>query len=158
LAPDASIRVASEGDAEAVAGLIAAFVHFYGEDEPGDAAILSVVRRLLADEQTEFLLAGEPPVGLAQLRFRLSAWTGADDAWLEDVFVVEEARNTGIGRLLTEACIERARGRGCRRIQLDANEKNERALALYESLGFSCAKPGRWDGGRDLYLTKWLDD
>jgi RimJ/RimL family protein N-acetyltransferase len=52
--------------------------------------------------------------------------------------------------------VERARLRGCRRVQLDANENNERALTLYESLGFQCGKPGRWDGGRDLYWTRWL--
>lgn len=156
MGPEAPIRRATDGDAEAVAGLIVAFRDYYGEDEPGDSVIHSVVGRLLADEQTEFLLAGEPAAGVAQLRFRLSAWTGTEDAWLEDIFVVEEARRSGIGRLLAEACIERARARGCRRIQLDANENNQRALALYESLGFRCAKRGRWHGGRDLYWTKWL--
>lgn len=115
-----------------------------------------MVEELIGDEQTEFLLAGDPPVGIAQLRFRPSVWTGTDDAWLEDVFVVEEARGGGAGRSLVEACIERARARGCRRIQLDANERNEGALRLYDSLGFSCLRPERWDGGRDLYYTKWL--
>jgi GNAT superfamily N-acetyltransferase len=114
------------------------------------------VRRLGADPDTEFLLAGNPARGFAQLRFRLSAWTGTDDAWLEDVFVEPEARGRGIGRALAEACIERARIRGCKRIQLDANERNAPALALYGSLGFETGSPRRWDGGRDLYLTKRL--
>lgn len=156
MGPDPQVRMAGEGDAAAVAGLIAAFRDYYGESEPGDETIRSTVATLLGDPQTELLLAGEPPVGVAQLRFRLSAWTGAEDAWLEDVFVLEEARRGGSGRALVEACIERARARGCRRIQLDANERNERAVALYESLGFSCDQPKRWQGGRDLYWTKWL--
>jgi hypothetical protein len=28
---------------------------------------------------------------------------------------------------------------------------------LYRSLGFESGSPRRWDGGRDLYLTKRLD-
>ncbi|MEK6278606.1 MAG: GNAT family N-acetyltransferase [Actinomycetota bacterium] len=156
MAPETAIRLAADGDAEAVARLIVAFREYYGEAEPDDAAILSVVRDLLGDQRTEFLLAGDPPAGVAQLRFRPSVWTGTHDCWLEDVFVVEEARRAGLGRALMEACEERARARGCRRIQLDANENNQRAVALYESLGFQCGKPGRWDDGRDLYWTKWL--
>ena len=117
-----------------------------------------MVAELLHDERTEFLLAGDPPVGVAQLRFRLSVWTGTEDAWLEDLFVIEEARRGGAGRALVQGCVDRARARGCKRIQLDANERNAAALALYESLGFRSAKRrGAADGGRDLYLTRWLD-
>ena len=114
------------------------------------------MRRLIPDPATEYLLAGEPAAGLAQLRFRLSVWTGTEDAWLEDLFVQPDARGMGAGRALAEASVERARLRGCARIQLDANEANERALGLYSALGFEAASPGRFEGGRNLYFTKWL--
>jgi GNAT superfamily N-acetyltransferase len=90
------------------------------------------------------------------MRFRLSVWTGTEDAWVEDVFVEEGARGQGLGRALIEGCVQRARERGCARIQLDANEKNPPALALYDSLGFRSGTPDRWDAGRDLYFTLWL--
>jgi GNAT superfamily N-acetyltransferase len=150
---DPKIRLATRGDADTVASLIVAFRDYYGEALPPGEEILSVVDELLADQRTEFLLAGQPAIGVAQLRFRLSVWTGTDDAWLEDLFVLEEERGTGAGRALAEASLERARARGCRRIQLDANERNEPAVRLYESLGFTCVRPDRWDGGRDLYWT-----
>jgi ribosomal protein S18 acetylase RimI-like enzyme len=35
------------------------------------------------------------------------------------------------------AAIERARERGAKRIELDVNEQNKPAAALYEKLGFS---------------------
>jgi ribosomal protein S18 acetylase RimI-like enzyme len=150
------VRLAGRGDEAEVARLIARFRDYYGESEPSDEQIARSVEELVGDAGTEFLLAEGPAVGVAQLRFRPSVWTGTEDAWLEDVFVLEEARRAGAGRALVEACVDRARARGCKRIQLDANERNEAAIALYESLGFSSATPGRWEGGRNLYLTKRL--
>jgi GNAT superfamily N-acetyltransferase len=148
-----AVRLAGRGDAGAVVSLVAAFRDWYGERTPGAEQIRQAVGVLLEDERTEFLLAGEPPLAFAQLRFRHSVWTGADDAWLEDLYVGEDARRGGLGRALVEACVDRARQRGCRRVQLDCNERNRAALRLYESLGFSAAQPKRWQGGRDLYLT-----
>ena len=150
------MRLAQPGDEAEVAALIAAFRDSFDEREPPDEEIDRVVAELIGDQQTEFLLAGRPAVGMAQLRFRLSVWTGREDAWLEDVFVVPQARGRGIGRALLEASVERARRRGCARIQLDTNEDNSVALALYASVGFRTAKRAAGDGGRDLYLTRWL--
>jgi ribosomal protein S18 acetylase RimI-like enzyme len=150
------IRVAEPGDSATVATLIAGFRDYYGESEPPDATIERVVEALLGDQRTEFLLAGEPPLAVAQLRFRPSVWTGVDDAWLEDLFVQPAERGGGVGRALADACVQRARERGCKRIQLDANERNAAAVSLYESLGFRARSPGRWDDGRNLYYTKRL--
>ena len=50
---------------------------------------------------------------------------------------VEEAYwRLGIGRALTEACIECAGAAGYTQLELDVLADNERALALYRSLGF----------------------
>jgi GNAT superfamily N-acetyltransferase len=151
------VRVAGAAEQDTVAALIAGFRDFYGETEPDDETIARMVTQLIEDERTDFLLIGEPAVGLAALRYRPSVWTGTDDAWLEDLFVVESERGKGAGRTLAEACIDRATERGCKRIQLDANERNEGAIALYESLGFRSRVPDRFDGGRNLYLTRWID-
>lgn len=73
---------------------------------------------------------------------------------LEDLFVREETRGAGLGRALVDAALERARARGCRRIQLDVNEANPAAVALYESAGFVT-----WfdpPGGRNLNMRRPL--
>ena len=43
----------------------------------------------------------------------------------------------GLGRALTEACVRCAKTAGYRQLELEAVAENERAIALYESVGFT---------------------
>jgi ribosomal protein S18 acetylase RimI-like enzyme len=144
------VRLATEEDAGDVARLMIGFRDWQGRKQPSDASIEQSVRRLIRDPNTEYLLGGDPPAGVLQLRFRHSVWTGTDDAHLEDLFVDESARGSGLGRALVEAALERARRRGCARIELDANEANEPALRLYRSVGFASWSDAA--GGNDLFM------
>ena len=60
------------------------FRDWWHRDQPPDAAFEAGVRRLLSDPNTEFLLAGDPAVGVCQLRYRFAVWTGSEDCWLEE--------------------------------------------------------------------------
>jgi ribosomal protein S18 acetylase RimI-like enzyme len=146
--------VATENDAQDVARLMIDFRDWWQREEPSDAVFEAGVRRLLSDPNTDFLLAGDPAVGVCQLRYRYAIWTESEDCWLEDIFVAGEARGSGTGRALVEAAFERARERGCARVELDVNEANPAALGLYESLGFEA-----WSdppGGRNLLMRRRL--
>jgi GNAT superfamily N-acetyltransferase len=152
------VWVASADEAGEVTRLMVAFRDWWRRDVPSDEAAAAGIARLLADEGTEFLLAGagdDRPVGICQLRYRYGFWYDAPDCWLEDLFVREDARGSGVGRALAEASVARARERGCRRIQLDVNEANPEALALYRSLGFDSIQDP--PGGNLLLMTRWLD-
>ncbi len=143
-----SIRRATPEDLDTVTALLIGFRDWWNSTTPSDETFRTTAAKLLEDPNTEFLLAADDQ-GLAQLRFRLSAWTGAEDCWLEDVYVTDTARGTGLGKALTQAAIDRARERGCKRIELDVNEQNTRATGLYTSLGFQIEpKPP----GRTLFL------
>ena len=144
------IRLATHEDAADVARLMRGFRDWQGRTEPDDASMESTARRLLEDPGAEFLLAGDPAAGVCQLRYRLSIWTGVDDCCLEDLYVEDSARGSGLGRALVEAAVERARGHGCARMELDANEANAPALALYRSFGFD-SHSKRADG-HDLFM------
>jgi ribosomal protein S18 acetylase RimI-like enzyme len=153
----ARVWQATEDDIEAVSRLIAAFRDWWGKDEPPLDQIRHTATLLLADPNTEFLLAApaedHDPAGVCQLRYRLSVWTGADDCWLEDLYVEDAARGAGLGQALVAESLERARARGCRRIELDVNEQNTDALAFYERLGFTTEpKPP----GRTLFVSRRL--
>ena len=148
------IRLATSHDAADVARLMIGFRDWWSRTEPPDAAFHGGVRRVLADPNSDFLLAGDPPAGMCQLRYRYSIWTESDDCWLEDIFVEEAARGSGMGRELMDAAFARARQRGCRRMELDVNEANAAALALYESLGFSARSDP--PGGRNLLMRRRL--
>ncbi len=153
----ARVWLAGTDDAESVASLIAGFRDHMENTSPADGVIRATVDALLEDPATEFLLAApdgqEAASGVCQLRYRLSVWTGAQDCWLEDLFVDRSARRTGLGRTLVGAAFESARARGCLRIALDVNEVNTDAIALYRAMGFETeSKPP----GRSLYLGRKL--
>jgi GNAT superfamily N-acetyltransferase len=89
------------------------------------------------------------------LRYRHSLWQDAPDCNLEDLFVEDAARRHGLGAELVRAAISRARRRGCRRIELDVNDANAPAVALYERLGFSSFVPEL--GGHNRFMRLYLD-
>jgi ribosomal protein S18 acetylase RimI-like enzyme len=152
---------ARAAEAADVTRLLIAFRDWLGEELPDGDAFAASVAHLVDDPATEFLLgrldAGSPPCGVCQLRFRHSIWTAAPDCWLEDLYVEEAARGRGVGGALVGLACERASERGARRIELDANEHNRGAIALYESLGFSSASKvhGKMRG-RDLFMGRRL--
>lgn len=149
--------VAGPDDAADVTRLMGGFRDWWSRDEPSDEQLAGGVERLLADPATEFLLAAPAATaaaGVCQLRYRYGLWYDTEDCWLEDLYVEEASRRLGLGRALSAAALERASERGCRRVQLDTNELNAEALALYADLGFDPVQDP--PGGKLLLLTRWL--
>jgi GNAT superfamily N-acetyltransferase len=147
--------LAGPDEAEIVARLLIAFRDHLGYDWPSDNAFLAGVERLMDDRDTDFVLAAadadSPPAGITQLRYRMGIWRAGRDCLVEDVFVTDAARGKGVARALLELATERALERGCRRMELDVNEENPAAIALYTSFGFTAGSP------RDLYMRRHLD-
>ena len=155
-------RVWSAGPEEAsvVAGLLAEFRDWMGRSRPTAESLAASVERLMGDPDTEYLL-GSPVEGMAasgvcQLRFRYGVWHAATDCWLEDLFVREDSRAGGLGSALVDKAVERARERGCARVELDVNATNGPALALYERFGFSASTKA--PGGKDLLMRLMLPE
>jgi ribosomal protein S18 acetylase RimI-like enzyme len=143
------VWVATEDEVEIVAELMAEFRDHMGRSEPPLNQMRAAARRIQSDPNAEYLLAApdgdDRPAGVCQLRFRLSIWTAAEDCWLEELYGAARARRAGLGKVLVGAAIMSAMARDCRRIELDVDDDNAPAIALYEAMGFSSESkpPGR---------------
>ncbi len=82
-------------------------------------------------------LDGEP-VGMALFHTRFSTWLGQPTLFLEDIFVAEPARKTGVGRKLMTGLARIALERGWGRIDFHVLDWNP-ARGFYERLGFEHA-------------------
>ena len=150
-----AVRRAGSDDAPDIARLLHDFNTEFSEPTPGIAVLTERTRRLLADGEMTVMLGGEGPDGLAVLRFRPSFWTGALDAYLEELYVTPEQRGRGMGRALLDAAMEIARETGALHIDLGTSEDDTAAIALYESCGFT-NRESRPDGPKMLYYERDL--
>jgi ribosomal protein S18 acetylase RimI-like enzyme len=149
------IRHATADDAGEVGRLLDAFNQEYDEPTPGADALAERARRRMADSDITFLLAGDEPFGLAQVRLFRSMWSDGLQATLDELYVAPDRRGEGHGRKLLEATIELARERGAVSIDLNTSEDDTAAMALYESAGFT-NREGRPDGPKMLYYEREL--
>jgi GNAT superfamily N-acetyltransferase len=148
-------RLADEADAPAVAQLLHDFNTEFGDFTPGPEALAARIGELLAAGDITVLLAGDPPEGLALLRFRPALWTRTLDCYLEELYVVPDRRGHGIGRGLMEAAMGLARERGAAHMDLGTGETDHAARALYESLGFD-NREGKPDGPPNYFYEREL--
>lgn len=90
--------------------------------------------------------------------FLLGVIERAYEARILILAVDERARTRGIGARLVKLFEERFKARGIRRINLEVRITNERAIRLYEKLGFEKRKilPRYYADGEDAYLMTKL--
>jgi ribosomal protein S18 acetylase RimI-like enzyme len=153
--PGEPIRGAVVTDAAVAAGLLYRFNGEYEEPTPELPALTRRVEELLAGGDTEILLAGEEPCGIAVLRFRLSIWLAGLECYLAELYVVPERRGQGIGRALMLEAMAAARRRGADYMDLGTSEEDVAARGLYESLGFDNHE-GRPGGPINYYYERML--
>jgi ribosomal protein S18 acetylase RimI-like enzyme len=126
---------------DAVAPLFDSYRQFYRQpsDLPGAREFLHA--RLSNRESVVFLAANEDvspaaALGFVQLYPSFSS-VGMKRIWiLNDLFVTEEARRSGIAGLLMNAALDLARSTGAARIELATAKDNVAAKSLYLALGY----------------------
>ncbi|MGH7724259.1 MAG: GNAT family N-acetyltransferase [Candidatus Eiseniibacteriota bacterium] len=77
----------------------------------------------------------EQPVGYALFFPTYSTFLGKPGLWLEDLFVLPEARGRGVGRALLARLAVLALERGGGRLEWAVLDWNEPSIAFYKSLG-----------------------
>lgn len=151
----APIRSAAVADAAVAAVLLHRFNAEYDEPAPELPALARRIEELLSGGDTEILLAGEEPCGIAVMRFRLSIWLAGLECYLAELYVVPDRRGEGIGRALMLEAMAAARRRGAGYMDLGTSEEDVAARALYESLGFDNHE-GRPGGPINYYYERLL--
>jgi ribosomal protein S18 acetylase RimI-like enzyme len=127
------------GQVEAALGLFVRQMEEHGIK--ADAGRMrGILHRVIADERHGFILVATVEcglvVGVAFGSAFLGLEHGGESGWLEELYVLPDWRQKGVGSHLVAAVVERARSRGWRAIDLEVTADHQRAVALYVRHGF----------------------
>jgi GNAT superfamily N-acetyltransferase len=109
---------------------------FYGVTLGDDVTAATWARLLDTKEPVWGLGAfeGDRLLGIVHCVLHRSTWMTADTCYLQDLFVVAEARGLGIARRLVEAVYADADRLGARQVYWLTHTSNATARALYDKL------------------------
>ena len=146
------IRIAGPADAGAILHFITQLAIYEREPNAVEATAASLRSQLEQDHPPfECLIAevdGEAR-GFALYFENFSTWRGRTGIHLEDLFVPEEHRGTGLGRLLLSTLARIAVDRGCARLEWQVLDWNQPSIDFYEALDARVMRdwlPCRLDG------------
>ncbi|MBU5450212.1 GNAT family N-acetyltransferase [Acetivibrio sp. MSJd-27] len=75
------------------------------------------------------------PIGFALFFENFSTFVGRTGLYLEDLFVLPEARGKGIGKKLFQAVAQEAVNRGCQRMEWTCLDWNQPSIEFYLRMG-----------------------
>jgi ribosomal protein S18 acetylase RimI-like enzyme len=138
-----TISVATPADAEELHAALQHLVPQLSRSNPPPS--LDAVQAMLThDAITQFLARRDDGaiVGVATLAtFPIPT---ATRGWVEDVIVDEASNNQGIGRMLLDAMVVRAKELGCKTVDLTSRPSREAANHLYQKAGFEPRETNVW--------------
>ena len=136
-APVRLVDAANAAQTAAIGRLLHDFNREFDEPIVPEATWLAQrIASLIEGGDTDVLLVGKDPEGLAVLRYQRSIWTEGLECYVAELYVVPARRGHGLGRALMEAAMARSRDRGGDYMLLGTSETDTVARALYERLGF----------------------
>ena len=133
-----SIRPARRGDEQSLFELIRELARFERLEHKVSGSASELGEHLFgARPVAEALLAevSGVAVGFALFFTSYSTFLTRPGVYLEDLFVLEAHRKSGIGKALLEAVRDAARARGAGRLEWSVLDWNENAIAFYERFG-----------------------
>ena len=131
-------RIAGAADLEVVAALLLATNRYYwGPREGAEAATRQAAEDLLGGGADCKMLIGwleDTPATYATFAILHPAPSEHGTLFMKDLFVVEGARDKGLGEVMMRRVAALAAARGCVRFDWTAETDNPRALAFYDRL------------------------
>ena len=129
------IREAQVSDFEKIFSLIREFAVFIKTPEK----VITSAERMKEDKDCFRCFVAEQNgeiVGFATWFFAYYSWSGKA-LYLDDLYVKEDSRGSGIGTLLFEKVIDTASENNCRKVRWQVSGWNKKAIAFYTSRGAS---------------------
>ena len=133
-----AIRSATRADMPLIATLIRGLAEYEGLSHAVRMEDTALERHLFGERPMAEVLIGEvggAPRGFALFFHNFSTFEGQPGVWLEDLFVVPEARRSGLGRALLGEVAKIAQERGCARMEWSVLDWNMLAIGFYRALG-----------------------
>ena len=143
-----TIRLATAADSRTVARMLCAFNAEFATPAPPVAVLATRLAEQLTGGRIRVLLAeiddsaGSIPVGMAVLTTRTSVWSDAAVVLLEELYVVPDRRDNGIGSALVARLLADARSAPQSMVEVNVDEGDDDALRFYRRHGFVQSEPG----------------
>ncbi len=113
---------------------------------PLPTAYLDAFENIDADKNQELIVVeneNSEIIGTMQLSFiQYLTYRGGIRAQIEAVRIRKDQRGYGIGKLMIEWAIERAKSKNAHLLQLTTDKKRTKAIKFYEDLGFNATHEG----------------
>ncbi|MFK7919804.1 MAG: GNAT family N-acetyltransferase [Ilumatobacter sp.] len=129
-----AIEIASSVDDELVAAFEMLIPQLSSSSPPPSREALA---ELVEGPDTDVFIARVNGVIVGSLTLAFYRIPTGIKAWIEDVVVDDAARGHGVGRLLNDGALERARERGAKNVSLTSRPSREAANRLYQRIGFN---------------------
>ena len=133
---DLDIRAPTDADHAAWQRLWRGYQAFYHVDISDEVSAVTWGRLLDPAEPMVAALAWsrDDAVGLVHLIRHRSCWTADDYCYLQDLYVHDTCRGSGVGRRLIEYAYRWAEAAGCSRVHWLTHETNIEAMKLYDRI------------------------
>jgi len=131
-----TIRAVANSDFDIWHPLWKSYQSFYSVEIPESVTITNWERFLDPKEKLHAAIAvsGARALGLVHCVYHYSTWTTDEYCYLQDLYVAEGERSTGVGRALINYVYADAATRGTSRVYWLTHETNLAARALYDSV------------------------
>lgn len=125
---------------------------------PADAEVQCMSQHFSSHQRSQYLVAildGQVVGGAGIAPFQQQT----EICELKKLFLLPKAQGLGIGKALTQACLDFAREQGYQQCYLDTLSNMHSAIALYEKFSFQHLQqplPGTLHSGCDVWMLKQL--
>jgi ribosomal protein S18 acetylase RimI-like enzyme len=140
------IRQINSTEDHLVAPLFDQYRQFYGQPSDPELATRFIKERLSKGESVIFVAietenSADTPIGFTQLYPTYSSVRVTKNWILNDLYVAESHRRTGVGEKLIRTAMAFAQKEGAAFLQLETAIDNYTAQRLYETIGFKKQEP-----------------